>query len=59
MITLKFGEVDNIFTTRNPMERAGIKTTRLKSHSWGAEVYYLSDPEGHRIAVWQAENGQI
>ena len=26
----------------------------VRDHSWGARVFYLFDPEGHRIEIWSA-----
>jgi uncharacterized glyoxalase superfamily protein PhnB len=31
---------------------AGLNPETLKDHAWGARVFYLFDPEGHRIEVW-------
>jgi lactoylglutathione lyase len=29
--------------------------TETGVHAWGARVFYVFDPEGHRIEVWQPE----
>lgn len=52
-ITLAF-EVDDIKTTWQYIEEKGLKPTLIKKHPWDAEVFYLFDPEGHRIEIWQS-----
>lgn len=29
----------------------------IKRHGWGAEVFYLRDPEGNRIEFWSDQGG--
>lgn len=31
-----------------------IEITPIKEHAWGAQVFYLKDPEGNRIEFWQS-----
>ncbi|WP_035255458.1 VOC family protein [Desulfatiglans anilini] len=50
-------EVDDIEGVREYAERAGLKPTALRRHPWDARVFYLVDPEGHRVEIWQAGTG--
>ena len=54
-ITLSL-EVENIDNVREFVEKAGLKPTMIKKHPWGAMVFYLFDPEAHRIEIWQSVN---
>lgn len=47
-------EVADIRTAHRWAENAGLAPTALRRHPWNAEVFYLRDPEGHRIEFWQA-----
>ena len=49
-------EVDDIEAVREYAEKAGMKPTELRKHPWDAQVFYIFDPEGHRIEIWQASN---
>ncbi len=51
-ITLSF-KVENIDNAREFAEKAGLKPTMIKNHPWDAKVFYLFDPEGHRVEIWQ------
>lgn len=31
-----------------------IEITPIKEHAWGAQVFYIKDPEGNRIEFWQS-----
>ena len=31
----------------------GLQPTDIREHPWDASVFYLIDPEGHRVEVWQ------
>lgn len=46
-------EVLDVEAVRSGMVEDGLKPTPLKNHPWGARVFYLFDPEGHRIEIWQ------
>jgi|MTBAKSStandDraft_1061840.scaffolds.fasta_scaffold73166_2 catechol 2,3-dioxygenase-like lactoylglutathione lyase family enzyme len=46
-------EVIDIEAVRTNMEEVGLKPTQLKKHPWDARVFYIFDPEGHRIEIWQ------
>jgi catechol 2,3-dioxygenase-like lactoylglutathione lyase family enzyme len=52
-ITLAF-EVQDIRTAHRWAESSGLAPTALRRHPWNAQVFYLRDPEGHRIEFWQA-----
>lgn len=43
----------NIDRKRHELHHRGLKPGRIKKHAWGANVFYLFDPEGHRIEIWQ------
>ncbi|MFO8111846.1 MAG: VOC family protein [Desulfosalsimonadaceae bacterium] len=43
----------NIDHTWHELHQHGLKPGRIKNHAWGANVFYLFDPEGHRIEIWQ------
>lgn len=50
-ITLAW-KVQDIQAVHAELEQKGIRVTPLKQ-KWGAGVFYLHDPEGHRIELWQ------
>ncbi len=31
----------------------GLNPTVIRDHPWGARLFFLYDPEGHRIEIWQ------
>ena len=47
-------EVDDIEAAREHAEEIGMKPTKLRKHPWDARVFYIFDPEGHRIEIWQS-----
>jgi predicted enzyme related to lactoylglutathione lyase len=47
-------EVEDIEAERDDMEKNGLNPTTIKQHPWDARVFYLFDPEGHRIEIWQS-----
>ena len=49
-------EVEDIIAARNLMISSGIKPSEISRHPWGAMVFYLRDPEGHRIEIGQTEH---
>lgn len=49
-------EVSNIEVVWTNMEEIGLKPTQLKKHPWDARVFYVFDPEGHRIEIWQSSD---
>jgi len=50
-ITLAW-KVQDIRAVHAELKRKGIQVTSVKQ-KWSAEVFYLHDPEGHRIELWQ------
>lgn len=48
-------EVADVAALKAELEKMGITTTPLK-RKWNALVLYCSDPEGHRLEFWTAEN---
>ena len=51
-ITLSL-EVTDIQTYWEQMEKKSLNPTPIRKHPWNAKVFYLFDPEGHRIEIWQ------
>lgn len=48
-------EVEDIEAVWADMNSSGVEPTEIKDHPWGARVFYLYDPEGHRIEIWQPD----
>jgi predicted enzyme related to lactoylglutathione lyase len=46
-------EVEDIEMVMESMDKNGLNPTVIKQHPWNARVFYLFDPEGHRIEIWQ------
>jgi catechol 2,3-dioxygenase-like lactoylglutathione lyase family enzyme len=46
-------EVDNLETVWEYAKKNSLKPTWIQNHPWNARVFYLFDPEGHRIELWQ------
>lgn len=51
-ITLSL-QTQNIDNKWHELLQGGLKPGGIKKHAWGASVFYLFDPEGHRIEIWQ------
>jgi len=51
-ITLSM-ETDNLDAEWNLLLERGLSPTFIKNHPWNARVFYIYDPEGHRIEFWQ------
>ena len=49
-ISLEVGDIGGAW---DHVEKMGLKPTTIKEHPWHARVFYLVDPEGHRIEMWQ------
>ncbi len=45
-------QVKDIKKTRSRLCRAGLNPTPVSTHAWGAEVIYLTDPEGNCLEFW-------
>ncbi len=46
-------QVHNIYELRQSMQDKGLHPTSISKHVWGAWVFNIFDPEGHRIEFWQ------
>ena len=46
-------QVEDIDGARARTAEAGMDPSETKDHAWGARVFYVYDPEGHRIELWQ------
>jgi predicted enzyme related to lactoylglutathione lyase len=49
LITLQVKDMEK---TRSRLCRAGLNPTPVSTHAWGAEVMYLTDPEGNCLEFW-------
>jgi len=45
-------QVPNAQEAWQALAAQGVAVGPLKYHPWGANVFYFSDPEGHRLEVW-------
>ncbi len=52
-------EVEDIDTAFKATVNAGLSPTPIRNHAWNARVFYLFDPEGHRMEFWQAADPPI
>ncbi|MBL8164032.1 MAG: VOC family protein [Anaerolineae bacterium] len=50
-ITLSW-QVADVDATHNALQQQGIEVTSIRQ-KWGGRLFYLLDPEGHRIEFWQ------
>ena len=50
-ITLSL-QMKNLDSVWNTIKEAGITPTAITDHPMDARVFYLFDPEGHRIEIW-------
>jgi catechol-2,3-dioxygenase len=46
-------ETADIETLWAQMGKLRLNPTAIRAHPWNAKVFYLFDPEGHRIEIWQ------
>lgn len=46
-------QVKDIDKAREHVAAMGLKPTAIKRHPWNARVFYVFDPEGRRIEMWQ------
>src|SRR5262245_4063973 len=53
-ITLTF-QVQDIEAVWQWLHEQGAKPGPRRRHAWGAHVFYLYDPEGHRLEVWSPQ----
>ena len=50
-------EVDDIEAAWKLVAQRDLEPTAIRDHPWQARVFYLFDPEGHRIEIWQRSQG--
>ncbi|WP_022665752.1 VOC family protein [Desulfospira joergensenii] len=48
-------EVDDIESVWKTFIKKELRPTQIKDHPWAARVFYLYDPEGRRIEIWQTQ----
>ena len=56
-ITLS-SQIQNLLNFREELIKEGLTPTKIQSQIMGADVFYLFDPEGHRIEIWQHIAGE-
>ena len=54
-ITLSL-EMTDIQSFWEKINDSGLKPSKIRHHAWNARVFYLFDPEGHRLEFWQPDN---
>jgi uncharacterized glyoxalase superfamily protein PhnB len=37
------------------LSKLGLRLESVRDHVWGACVFYLFDPEGHRLEIWSSK----
>mgnify|MGYP003588571021 CR=1 FL=1 len=47
-------EVQDIHAVWEQIKKIGLTPTEIRSHPWNAMVFYLFDPEGYRIEIWES-----
>ncbi|MDO9263025.1 MAG: VOC family protein [Desulfosalsimonadaceae bacterium] len=52
-ITLSL-ETDDLDIEWNLLVKSGLSPYPIQNHPWNARVFYIRDPEGHRIEFWQS-----
>jgi predicted enzyme related to lactoylglutathione lyase len=45
-------QVKDMTETRSRLKQAGLNPTPVTPHAWGADVMYLTDPEGNCLEFW-------
>ena len=50
-LTLTF-QVDDADQTWLMLRESGLTLGPVKTHPWGARLFYFHDPEGHRLEIW-------
>ena len=48
-------QVDDIKSVWDNYVKKGLHPTPVKAHPWNARVFYLFDPDGRRLEIWQAD----
>lgn len=54
-ITLTF-QVFDLQQAWQTLTARGATPGKIRRHAWGAQVFYLRDPEGHRLEIWSADS---
>ena len=54
-IGLQTRNIDAVWTHSEKMR---LSPSAIREHPWNARTFYLFDPEGHRIEVWQSHISQ-
>ncbi|HCY84367.1 MAG TPA: glyoxalase [Desulfobacteraceae bacterium] len=49
-ITMQVEDIDATWSDFSGMQ---LNPTPIQSHPWHAKVFYIVDPEGHRLEIWQ------
>ncbi|MEM7032123.1 MAG: VOC family protein [Chloroflexota bacterium] len=49
-ITLEVADIQHYW---QHCDNKGMMPTEIKHHLWGAWQFFLVDPEGHRLEIWQ------
>jgi catechol 2,3-dioxygenase-like lactoylglutathione lyase family enzyme len=52
-ITITF-QVDDLHRFYERLKSMDLKPTDIREHSWGAKLFHIHDPEGHRLEFWTA-----
>jgi catechol 2,3-dioxygenase-like lactoylglutathione lyase family enzyme len=52
-ITITF-QVDHLHKVHERLKVMGLNPTDIRVHSWGAKLFHIHDPEGHRLEFWTA-----
>ena len=50
-------ETDGLDAEWALLVKNGLSPSPIKNHPWNARVFYVHDPEGHRIEFWQSVAG--
>jgi catechol 2,3-dioxygenase-like lactoylglutathione lyase family enzyme len=45
-------QVENAAEAWQQLHDRGLDLGPIKIHSWGAQLFYFHDPEGHRLEIW-------
>jgi len=54
-VTLEVEDADSAWAR---LRAAGLALEPVRDHAWGARVFYLWDPEGHRLEVWSPQRAE-
>ena len=47
-------EVENVDHAWREADKACLQPSSITQHPWDALVFYIFDPEGHRVEIWQS-----